>query len=389
MLDEIWIALDTYSDELGESLLPTGDSIPFRSEFALHITNYSAKLHVIEAYDIFGIWHNVSTSEQLFRSTPTDGAPWDIVRWKNNSGQSDVQYIGNLQVNHSFQAPSSMDGVTIHQDKIKIKIPWSLINFVAPDQMIVLHDDRNTPQREDTISDGIHISVFYKNNWYATNNRITWPLWNSNEFNNHEELSVLKTSYFVMRNHLINDFNTPAIAYRDSFFFEDETYPLSVSASEGVLKNDFDLDGDKKIALIVNPLENGHITLHNDGSFTYYPNNGFNGIDSLTYCVYDGHSLSEPNVVVFSVLGNDSLLDELTIDELLSVYPNPTSSIIHIRPYVLFEEITLFDSGGKSVVTLEHGQSMYELDLSPLRPGMYLIVGRLDNTYYSKRIIKN
>ncbi|HKL33655.1 MAG TPA: hypothetical protein VJ919_14035, partial [Tangfeifania sp.] len=47
--DEMWIAFDTYSENLGESILPSGDTIPTRSEFALHITNYSAKLFVTEA----------------------------------------------------------------------------------------------------------------------------------------------------------------------------------------------------------------------------------------------------------------------------------------------------------------------------------------------------
>ena len=62
--DELWIALDTYADNLGESILPNNALCPFRSEFALQITNYSAKLYVTEAYDTYGIWHKTSTPTQ-------------------------------------------------------------------------------------------------------------------------------------------------------------------------------------------------------------------------------------------------------------------------------------------------------------------------------------
>ena len=385
--DELWLALDTYSDDLGESILPNTTTIPFRSEFSLNITNYSAKLYVTEAYDTYGIWHNTSAPEQLYQSTASDGKPWKIVRWKNNSGQSDVQYIGNLQVNHDFQNPSSKDAVTIYDDKIKIKIPWSLINCVAPNQLRMLHDDKNTTQREDTISDGINIGVYYQNKWYKTNERFVWAGWNT--INKQELTTTFKTSYYVMKNELINTFNTPAIAMRDSFQFQNEIYPVNISTTDGILKNDLDLDGNTMVALIVDNPRNGNIDLHNDGSFVYVPYDNFNGIDSLTYCIYDGNSLSETNLIVLSVTGNHTGINNIqTITDLLTAYPNPVESTITIETNVLFDELSLFDSKGQCLTKFDCGQTIHVHDLSNLSDGLYLLVGKLNNTYYSYKLIK-
>lgn len=150
--DEMWIALDTYSEELGESILPTGETLTYRSEFALKITNYSATLFVTQAYDIYGNWHNISEPEQLYHSIPTDGAPWEIVRWKNNSGHSDVQYVGALQLSYGFLPQSSKDAVTIYDDKIEIKIPWSLINVV--DRSMVIHSPPHPSPHQSSVVSG-------------------------------------------------------------------------------------------------------------------------------------------------------------------------------------------------------------------------------------------
>jgi len=385
--DEMWITLDTYADELGESKLPNGVNIPFRSEFALHITNHSANLYVTQAYDIFGIWHNVSEAEQLYRSIATDGAPWYIVRWKNNSGHSDVQYIGNLQVNYSFQNPSSKDCVTIYDDKLNIRIPYSLLNIVAPNQLKVLHDYRATPETEDTVSTGINIGIHYDNQWFTTDDRFLWNSWNSIE--DSTLLETFKTSYFVMGNRL-NQFNTAAIAVCDTFIFENETYPVSVDSLNGVLKNDFDLDGNLLISLISESPENGQVILNNDGSFVYQPNIGFNSYDYFKYYIYDGHSLSEPNTVVINVVGNTVEIDEVIADlnEMLKIYPNPTTSRVTIKTEIIFDEIKLFNMAGQLIKTLQYGQNHYEIDLSAYNSGTFLLVAKHKNKYISKKIIK-
>lgn len=383
--DQLWVCFDTYSEDLGESILPNGDTIPTRSEFALHITNYSAQLLVTEAYDIFGIWHNFSEPEQLYHSIPTDGAPWNIVRVRNNSSHSDVQYIGNMQVNYGFQPESSKDAITIYDDKIIIKIPWFYLNVVAPDQMKVFNDNRNTSEKEDTISDGFAISVKYKNTWHIGQQRILWVPWvNIADSNVNENL---KASYFVMKDHL-HLHNTQAIAVRDSFYFNSEIYPINIPASDGLLKNDFDLDGHNMIALIVEPPSNGHINLNNDGSFEYYPFQSFNGIDSLKYCIYDGYSLSVPNVVFFNIEGNNSIEVLSTFNEIISIFPNPFNSYVTIKSAIPFSEISLFDLNGKCLKKNEHKGNIKNIDLSDLIAGTYLMVIKFDDSYQSIKVIK-
>ncbi len=384
--DELWISLDTYLANKGESILPTGDTIPSRSEFALHLTNYSAKLLVTEAYDIFGIWHNISEPKQLYHSISTDGAPWNIVRVRNNSFHSDVQYIGNLQVNYGFQPESSKDAVTIFDDKIIVKIPWFYLNVVAPDQMKVFNDYRNTPEKEDTISDGFAISVLYKDKWHSSQKRFNWEPWVN--VTNSTVNESLKKSYFVMKDNL-QKFNTPAIAILDSFNFADEIYPITVSANDGLLKNDFDLDGNNMIALIIEPPVNGHINLNNDGSFEYYPYQNFNGIDSIKYCIYDGYSLSSANKAIFKIEGNNGIADlSLNQNKIVSLYPNPFSSEISIDAKSKFEGLKVFDINGKIVENKSINNNNYNLNLSYLNTGQYYLVLQFEEKFEFFKIIK-
>lgn len=385
--DEMWVTFDTYGDSLGELLLPTSDTIPFRSEFALHITNYSANLYVTEAYDIFAIWHQIADSSQLYQSIPTEGAPWKIIRVKNNYFYSDVQYIGDLQVNFSFQNPSSKDAVTIYEDKIKIKIPWSYLNVIAPNKMRVLHDNKFTSHREDTVSEGVNVAVLYNDKWYYPDERFSWDTWSSVK-----DISVnerLKTSYYVMKNNL-GSFNTPAIAVRDSFYFENIAFPVDVLAENGILANDFDVDGEEMISLLTENTKNGQVYLNNDGSFTYNPNPGFSGYDVFEYSVYDGNTLSKSNSVVMYVEQTTST-EEITFagSEILKVYPNPTHDYLHLESQYEIDFIQVFDLTGTMIESEAVEDDSYTLDVTTYSFGNYIIVVKTGGEVVSHRFVKN
>ncbi len=387
ILDEMWITFDTYDENLGESILPSGETIPTRSEFALHLTNYSAELFVTQAYDIYGIWHNVSTINQLYHSVPTNGAPWKLVRIRNNYSNSDIQYIGNLQLNYDFQPGSSKDGVVIYEDRIKIKVPWSYLNVVAPNQMKVLHDYRSTPETEDTISDGFAISVNYKNQWYSSNNRFQWNDWN--QITDTSVVEQLKTSYYVIKDNLQN-FNTAAVAYRDSFYFSGPTFPVSVNAAEGLLNNDFDIDGNLMISLITMNPKNGQIYLNNDGSFIYIPAPGFIGNDSLMYCVYDGYTLSESNIVKIYVEQNETSIEKVFSSDIakIEIFPNPCIDFINIKSQFVFDSFQIFDITGKLIHNAQVNKSSFLFDISSYNSGTYIIVARVNNSIISKKFVK-
>jgi hypothetical protein len=75
--------------------------------------------------------------------------------------------------------------------------------------------------------------------------------------------------------------NDPPGAVNDADSTDEDT-PLIVYAP-GVLTNDSDVDGDAlTVTKLKNP-SNGTLTQNSDGSFTYTPNENFNGEDSYTY----------------------------------------------------------------------------------------------------------
>lgn len=76
---------------------------------------------------------------------------------------------------------------------------------------------------------------------------------------------------------------------------------LIVSATNGVLKNDSDLDGDSLSAVLVTRPAKGTLSLQSDGSFTYSPSKQFTGTVSFTYKTSDGETTSPATTVTIKV----------------------------------------------------------------------------------------
>lgn len=77
---------------------------------------------------------------------------------------------------------------------------------------------------------------------------------------------------------------------------------LVVPASSGLLANDTDPQaGSTLTAHLVSSVAHGDLSLHEDGSLSYLPDNGFTGTDSFTYRAFDGQRLSTPATVTFTV----------------------------------------------------------------------------------------
>ncbi len=366
--DNVWIAIDTYRSDLGESILPIGDTILNRAEFLLHLTNFGAQLYVTQAYDIYGIYHQTSDSAQLYHSIPTDGAPWMIERWKNNSGNNQVQYVGNLKVGSGFLPSSTMDAITIYEDSIHIRLPWSLLHFTDPSMLKVFNDDRATPAPEDTISDGIQISAFYHQQKFVPPSRFTWPAWNT-------ALDVeeyKKTSFYLVKNGL-SDFNNPAIAVGDSYLGLD-TFPQVIPANTGLLKNDLDMDGNLLQALLIGNAQHGSVSLDLNGSFTYIANPGYIGQDFFEYCVFDGLSLSKSVFVCLEVdnaLGNN-VSAQKTSSAILA-YPNPAKEVLSIESNTPIENLSIFNSEGQLLANHSGVQNKTDISTTSFKNGVYYI----------------
>lgn len=91
----------------------------------------------------------------------------------------------------------------------------------------------------------------------------------------------------------------PPIATNDNFVTSMNTPLQGVS----VLFNDFDVDHDiVDQAQLQSGVSHGRLTLNLNGTFTYIPNPGFNGIDSFTYFARDSaHGESSSNAAIVSI----------------------------------------------------------------------------------------
>jgi len=357
--DTVWIAMDTYDADLGESILPNGQTVTNRAEFALMITNYKAELYVTQAYDTFGIWFGLPGENQLYRSIPTDGAPWRLVRWKNNFGDEEAQDIGSLRVNRLDMPQHSNDGVRLKTDKIEVRLPWILLNVTDPSQRRVLHDDRDTPERETRISDGIAFAISYGDFFAETNNRYAWPVWN-------HALGAVpyeKDSYFVIQENLPRLPGDP-IAVKD--VYNVGTGGLNeISAELGVMANDLSLDGTPMFATLNKPAMNGMVQLYGDGSFSYTAREGFTGTDSFSYRVRAGANWSEPVTVTLNVDGDPVGRGFVTL------YPNPASSNITIESNSVIDKVDIYSILGSRVFSVEVGSVVASISVDGLAAGVY------------------
>jgi VCBS repeat-containing protein len=83
-------------------------------------------------------------------------------------------------------------------------------------------------------------------------------------------------------------------AVNDKPTADDDTYSVAedgtqtVTAGNGVLAGDDDLDGDSLSAVLVDDVDHGTLSLNANGSFGYNPAANFNGSDSFTYRASDG-----------------------------------------------------------------------------------------------------
>ncbi|MCH8556438.1 MAG: T9SS type A sorting domain-containing protein [Balneolia bacterium] len=357
--DTVWIALDTYDADLGESILPNGQAVSNRAEFALMITNFKAELFVTEAYDTFAKWFGTSGDEQLFRSIATDGAPWRLVRWKNNPGDEEVQDIGSLRVNRLDMPQHSNDGVRLKDDRIEVRIPWTLLNVTDPSQRRVLHDDRSTPQTETRISDGVAFAIQYGDFFVETTGRYEWPVWNHAL----DAVPYEKDSYFVIQEALPRLPGNP-IAVSDHYNLGTGGVN-EIPAELGVMVNDLSLDGTPMFATLSRPTLNGTVQLYGDGSFTYTAREGFTGTDSFTYRVRAGANWSEPVTVTLDVDGDPVGRGFVTL------YPNPATHQITIESNSVIDKVEIYTILGRRVALVEVGSLVGNVSVDGLAAGVY------------------
>lgn len=380
-IDTLWLALDTYAASLGESILPSGDTVSNRAEFLLRITNFSAELYVTQAYDLYGIWHYISPPEQLYHSIPTDGAPWNIVRWKNSEPVQDIQYIGNLRIRKAELPPTSLDAVMFSNDSIDIRLPWTLLQFTSPNNMTVMHDYRNTPQREDTISDGIAVTIFHNHLKMETPSRYQWIPWHFAD----DVVEVEKPVVSIIEEELYL-FNNNPVAVCDEYITQ-QNNTLNVDHLSGLLSNDFDLDAGYFYPEVVWYPTSGDVQIFPDGSFIYTPDPDYFGEDIFTYRLYDGLDHSD-TCYVYIEIEQTGGLDALELAD-LKVYPNPVSDFLTIEIPEARDNTNLLITSlsGQLILQKAFRHERETMDVSGLTAGIYILTISGDRSNISRKLV--
>ena len=205
--DTVMIAFDTYLASFGESKLPNGKNLENRSEFllAMVLSNDTALYHVTEAYDMNGLTPRFDLSNhavQKFYSTVTDGAPWKVMEWINDGFTMKKQDIGKLPMeNASDFSFGQRTAAAWNGNKIKVRIPWTLLYFRDPTQMNVIdgavsYDGGSNYEILTAQSDGIAVSVYFDGVVTSSLSRYTWPIWlvvPSTEAREKKSLEIVKT----------------------------------------------------------------------------------------------------------------------------------------------------------------------------------------------------
>ena len=105
---------------------------------------------------------------------------------------------------------------------------------------------------------------------------------------------------------VVRNINIQNVLPESKFDFYSSQTAVSIPASEGVLSNDTDEEGDSLTAELVTGTEHGTLILNSDGSFDYTPDTGFKGLDKFIYRVFDGIGYSSDTTVMINIKGTES-----------------------------------------------------------------------------------
>ncbi|WP_230467776.1 Ig-like domain-containing protein [Lujinxingia vulgaris] len=132
----------------------------------------------------------------------------------------------------------------------------------------------------------------------------------------------------------VNPINDAPVAVEDAYEV-DEDQTSSVTAEDGVLANDSDIEDDMLGALLIDDVQNGELTLNANGSFIYTPDANFAGTDTFTYVAFDADEQSNEVMVTLTVNPvNDA---PVAVDDARTVFEDSPLEIV--APGVLANDI--------------------------------------------------
>ncbi|MGD9929090.1 MAG: T9SS type A sorting domain-containing protein [Mangrovibacterium sp.] len=398
--EDYWVALDTYGSDMGEAILPNGESITnngetLRAEFALKINlaDSMAQLFVTKAYDTYGI--KLLDRYDTIISTVTDGEPWNEVCWKVNYSKNDIQYIGMLKISPASDPYSFLSPVSWNSDSITIKLPWTLINFRDPSQKKVTHytsekvGDVLTILTRDETSTGIAATVLYQTEKLQTS-RYSWDNWDAIDIIQNPQYEREKQSVHYLKEQL-GQFNSAPIANCETYQVNVGEY-LETTDGNGLLANDFDYDRGTLEVVIPNGYTTmqGNLFVHPDGSFAYEPYETASGTDQFMYYVTDGDKYSRLVTATIQINTNGTSANNPVASSSVSVYPNPSSGryMVNFSDNQQISDITITNSTGMLVRKINTLSNNETIDLNDQQPGIFFLNFGLNNRRVTKQLIK-
>ncbi|WP_343585225.1 T9SS type A sorting domain-containing protein [Flavobacterium sp.] len=111
-------------------------------------------------------------------------------------------------------------------------------------------------------------------------------------------------------------------------------------------------------------------------------------VNSLVISTSNTIEISRPRPLATMNFSTSLDSNEFDTNKLL-IYPNPTTDNVYIDGFVNIELLNLYDSYGAKINIDKNQKStnLIEISTSKLQPGIYIL--KIDNTTYSKTIIKN
>jgi hypothetical protein len=244
--------------------------------------------------------------------------------------------------------------------------------------------------QEDTLTDGIAVTVAENERLYRST-RYTWSFWDYEKIQNDPPIERKKQSFHYLKRELPR-FNSPPIGVADTF----EVFPgssLDIAVEEGLLANDFDIDGNEISAALSfgNSPEQGTLQLHPNGSFLYFPTEGFRGNDLFTYYLHDGYTYSTLIPVTIRVgypLGYEMDRTGGT-DNRFTIYPNPGRGLIYIDASQSFSNASVMvtDITGREMAHILLKNSSSRIDMGKAEPGIYIFSITFDHQKEVHRVI--
>jgi len=281
----------------------------------------------------------------------------------------------------------------VFKDSLEIRIPWTLINFPAPTVGRAMHYVSHLDggdiviERQDTLSDGIALTLSLNDELYQSD-RYTWAPWDYEKIVNDPPIERKKESFHHLKQ-MLPQFNSSPVAWADSF----EIFPgeiLEVGTEEGLLTNDFDIDGNiiQAVLSFGSGTTHGSLQLHPDGSFYYTPDPLFSGEDFFMYYLDDGRAFSTL-VPVSLYVGYPSEAHSALISNRVSVFPNPGDGRFCIAIQQPFGEASLrvVDLLGREIFQKKLEGDVNWIELQDKVPGIYLFNLNIDQKFEQHRIL--